>query len=91
MVEQTQKSPRPKASGSILLVELSLDDLAALDATGADADLLVRAALQLGLDRTQVHVPATAGDIVRVRDVVSELRTLAADFTNLSHDKLQIT
>jgi hypothetical protein len=27
---------------------------------------------------------------VRVRDVVAELRTFAADFTNLSHDKLQI-
>jgi hypothetical protein len=27
---------------------------------------------------------------VRMRDLVTELRTFAADFANLSHDKLQI-
>ena len=85
----TEKPGSATAPGSILLLELSLDDLAALDAAGAHADLLVAAVIELGLHRAQIDVPAPAGDVVRVRDVVAELRTLAADFTNLSHDKLQ--
>ena len=36
----------------------------------------------LGLYRVQIHIPAALGDVVRVRDVVAELRTFAADFTN---------
>jgi len=64
---------------------LRLDDLAGLDAAGADADAL-SAALDFGLHRTEVNVPAPAADVVRVRDIVSELRTFAADLANLCHD-----
>jgi|HubBroStandDraft_6_1064221.scaffolds.fasta_scaffold893203_1 hypothetical protein len=59
------------------LPQLCLDDLAALDAAGADAQLLC-ATFNLGLDGTKVNVPAPLGDVVRVRDVVTELRTFAA-------------
>jgi hypothetical protein len=44
----------------------------------------------LGLDRTKIDIPAALGNIVRMRDFVTELRTFAAEFANLSHDKLQI-
>ena len=67
---------------------LCLDDLAALDAAGADAQLLC-AAFDLRFDRTKIDVPAPLGDIVRVRDVVTELRTFAANCADLSHDSLQ--
>jgi hypothetical protein len=67
---------------------LALDDLAGLDAAGANADAL-RGALDDGLDRLQVHVPATPGGVVGVGDVVAELRSLAAKITFLSHDLLQ--
>jgi hypothetical protein len=67
---------------------LALDDLAGLDAAGADADAL-GGALDDSLDRLQVHVPATPGGVVGVRYIVAELRTLAAKITFLSHDLLQ--
>jgi hypothetical protein len=67
---------------------LCLGDFAATQATGADSHTLV-AGLSLGVHRTQVDVPAPLGNIVRVTDVISELRTFAADFTNLCHNLLQ--
>src|SRR4051812_29977941 len=65
-------------------------DLACLDAAGAHANPLVAAA-HLGLDGPKVDVPTAFGNVVRVRDLVTELRAFAADCANLSHDKLQIT
>jgi hypothetical protein len=65
---------------------LGFDDLAALDAAGADTQLLC-STVDLCLYRAQVHVPAAAGNVVCVRDVITELRALAADFTDLCHDK----
>ena len=44
-----------------------------------------------GVNRPQIDIPAPLGNIVRMRDLITELRTLAADCTNLSHDQLQIT
>lgn len=67
---------------------LCLDDFAALDAAGADTQLLC-AAFDLSLDRAKIDVPAPLSDVVRVRDVVTELRAFAADFADLSHDSLQ--
>lgn len=66
-------------------MNLRFDDFAALDAACADAQL-ARSACDLGLDGTQVHAPATAADVMRMRDVVAELRTFTADFTDLCHD-----
>ena len=81
------KTPR----GDGVLVEkismgrrLCLGDFAALDATGADADAL-GIAVDEGLDGLQVHVPAAAGNVVRVRNVIAELRTFAANVAYLCH------
>jgi hypothetical protein len=68
---------------------LGFDDLAGFDATSADANALV-AAIDFSLDRAKIYVPATLGHVVRMRDLVTELRAFAADFTYLCHDKLQI-
>jgi hypothetical protein len=67
---------------------LALNDLAGLDAAGADAHTLA-ATVDLGLDGLQVNVPATTGGVVGVRDVVAELRAFAAKITFLCHDLLQ--
>lgn len=70
-------------------LKLRLCDFAALDTAGTDANL-ARATANFGFDRAQVDVPAATADVVRVRDVVTELRPLAADFTDVCHDeKLQ--
>jgi hypothetical protein len=68
---------------------LRLDDLTGFDASSADANALV-AAINFSLDRAKIYVPATLGHVVRMRDLVTELRAFAADFTYLCHDKLQI-
>ena len=65
-------------------VALGLEDLAALDAGGADAHL-AGAALDLCPNGTQIDIPPTARHVVRMRDVVTELRTFLADCTNLRH------
>ncbi len=60
------------------------DDLAGLQAGGADADALV-GAIHAGADRTQVHVPAAAAHVVSVADLISKLRAFTADVANLCH------
>ena len=83
------KSPEISLQANGLLRDLrglGLNDFAALDAAGADTQLL-RHAIHFGFHGAKVNVPAPTCNVVRVRDVVSELRTLAADLTNLSHDK----
>ena len=65
---------------------LGFGNFAGLDATGADADALA-GAVHNGLHSLQVYVPAAAGNVVRVRNVVAELRSLAAKLTGLCHDK----
>jgi len=68
---------------------LRFDDFAAAQAGRADADAL-SLAIDLGVHRTQVDVPAPLGDVVGVADAVSRLRLLAADFTLLCHDDSQV-
>ena len=63
---------------------LAFDDFAGLDAAGADADALATA-VDLGLDGLEVDVPAAAGGVVGVRDVVAELRAFAAKITFVCH------
>jgi hypothetical protein len=65
--------------------KLAFDDLAGLDAAGADADTLA-ATVDLGFDGLEVDVPASAGGVVGVRDVVAELRAFAAEITFVCHD-----
>jgi hypothetical protein len=82
-----KKNPGHHGPGLLYdLSSLGFDDLAALDAAGADAQFL-RAALNLGLHRAKIDAPAPPRHIVRMRDIVSELRAFAADLTDLSHDK----
>jgi hypothetical protein len=64
---------------------LAFDDFAGFDAAGAGLDPL-GVAVGDGLDGLQVGVPAPTGDVVGVRDVVAELRSLAAKITYLCHD-----
>jgi hypothetical protein len=63
---------------------LGLGDFAALDAVGADADAL-GGSVDQGVDSLQVWVPATPGYVVRVRDVIAELRAFAANVAYLCH------
>jgi len=65
--------------------DLSLGDLAALDAAGADANPL-GIAVDQRLHRLQVDVPTAAGDVVGVGDVIAELRPFAADIAYLCHE-----
>jgi hypothetical protein len=64
---------------------LTLDNLAAFDAGGANAHL-PRVGADFGFDGAQIYVPAAARDIVRMRDVVTELRTFLANCTYLRHN-----
>src|SRR5215207_2796501 len=64
-----------------------LDDLARLDAAGADVDALGRA-LHEGAYALDVRVPPTLGTAVRVRHRHTPRGTLAAYFTNRCHDVL---
>jgi hypothetical protein len=59
-------------------------NLPGFQAGGADANPLVASA-DFRVNGTKVHVPAPASHIVSVTHLVSELRTLAADITNLCH------
>src|SRR5205823_839544 len=61
---------------------LCLNDFSAAHAGGADANTLV-SAIDLGVYRAQVHIPAAAAHVVSVADSVTKLRPFAADITNL--------
>lgn len=69
------------------LWSLALDDLAGPDAASADAHPFACTA-HLRLDGLQIDVPTTAGRVVGVRDIVSELRAFAAEITFGCHDVL---
>jgi hypothetical protein len=68
-----------------LCFRLRFNDLAGLEATAADAQPLV-AAIHLRANGVEIDVPPPPGGVVRVRNVVAELRPFAANITNLSHD-----
>ena len=64
---------------------LAFDDLAVLDAAGADLHALGNA-IGERLDCLKIRVPATTCDVVRVGDIVAELRPFAAKITYVCHD-----
>ena len=64
---------------------LTLNDFAGFDAASADAHALAYP-VHLGLDGLQVDVPAAAGGVVGVGDVIAELRAFAAEITFSCHD-----
>ena len=63
-----------------------LRDFVAFDATGANLHTHDPALRALRANFLQVGIETTAGAIVRVGDVVSELWAFAADFASFSHD-----
>ena len=69
-------------------MRLTFDDFAGFDAAGADAYAFASAG-DLSFDGLEVDVPATAGGVVGVRDIVAELRAFAAKITFVGHDLLQ--
>jgi hypothetical protein len=89
-----QEKPQPAATRLgrpvffLSFVKLAFDDFAGLDAAGTDANALASTG-DLGFDRLKVHVPATPGGVVGVRDIVAELRAFAAKITFMRHDLLQ--
>ena len=66
------------------VVSLCLCNLAALQAIRADAHALGRA-VYAGAHWPQVNVPAPIAYVMRMRNVVTELRLLAANIANLCH------
>src|SRR5580698_11098614 len=73
-----------KTCGLAALPDLRFGDLAGLDAGGADADAL-GVAVNQRLDGLQIDVPAAPRHVVRVRNVVTELRAFAANIAYLCH------
>ena len=63
---------------------LCLRDLSALDAAGANTEAL-GCAIHQSFHFLQIHVPAPSGYVVRVGDIIAELRPLAANIAYLCH------
>ena len=59
---------------------------ARFDAACANFEAFGSARLPSDADRLQIWIEATTGAIVRVRNIVAELRPLTADFAAFSHD-----
>jgi hypothetical protein len=64
----------------------SFRDFARLDATGADLHANGSALRALNTNGLQVRIEATARAIVSMRNIIAELRRLAADFATFSHN-----
>ena len=62
-----------------------LGDFAGLNAGRADLHAACATLGRLHANRLQVWIEPTWGAIVRVRDIIAELRALAADFTTFGH------
>jgi hypothetical protein len=63
-----------------------LGDFACLDATGANLLAFDAALRALNADGLQVGVKATARAVIRVGNIITELRAFAANFASFSHD-----
>ncbi len=64
---------------------LSLGDLAALDAVGADANAL-RCAIDQRVNGLQIRAPSPTSYVVGVGNVIAKLRAFAANVAYLCHD-----
>lgn len=93
MLERPKQSQAGWLGGNGVLHEgeksrpLCLGDLSRLDAARADTNPL-GGSVDLCLDWPKIHIPAALAHVVSVGDFIAELRTLAADFAELSHNKL---
>lgn len=61
------------------------DNFAAFNTTGANFLSRVPAGGELDANRLQIRVKAATGFIVRVRNIIAELRTFAADIASFCH------
>jgi hypothetical protein len=61
-------------------------DFARLDATGANLHALNAALRTLHADGLQVGIKATRRAVIRVGNIIAELRAFAANFASFSHD-----
>jgi hypothetical protein len=75
-----------RSTGSAAAKLSRFSDLTGFDTTGADLQSFSAACGPLNTDRLQIRIETTTGAIVRVRDIVSELRAFAANFASLSHN-----
>jgi hypothetical protein len=62
------------------------DNFAAFNTTSANFLSRISACRKLDANRLQIRVKATASFIVRVRNIISELRTFAADIASFCHN-----
>ena len=69
--------------------DLSFNNFTAAYAGGADADTFCHA-LDLGPHGAKVNVPAAPGHVMGVTNDVAKTRLLAANLTNLCHQRLQV-
>jgi len=64
-----------------------LEDFSGLEATRADAES-AGSAIHERANNLQVWLEASFGAVICVRDTITELRTLTADFTTFRHHAL---
>ena len=64
----------------------SFRNFAGLDATRANLHALHAPLRALDANVLQVWIKAAARAVVRMRDIIAELRAFAADFASFSHD-----
>ena len=87
---QNETTGRLRRAGWRLTSELDkplsgFGDFTGLDARGADFHPASATLRHLHADGLQIWIEASRRAIVRVRDIVAELRSLAADFATFSH------
>ena len=66
------------------MFDLRFNDFSTLNARSADPQL-ARSGTNLSLYRPQIDIPAPTRNVMRMRNVVAELRTFTANCTNLRH------
>lgn len=76
---------QPISAPSILRELCSFHDLAGFDTAGTDLDPSVSASGQLYTNRLKIWVESPTGLVIRMRNVVTELRPFAAYVASLSH------
>ena len=63
----------------------SLGDFARLDASCANFHSARATLRDLNANRLKIRIESSRSAVIRVRDIVAELRSLAADFTTFGH------
>ena len=89
-----QKKTRPLTRTGILIIELSrkslFHHLAGFKAACAYPNPL-GFAIDSGVNRLQIYIEASFGDVMSVADIITEAGLFSANFANLCHYYLQIS